>query len=299
MIRMRTKTTRALLSALNRCIKDLPSCLSKELLLTLPQKPPKLQATKKFKQTRKKDVKNTKPFPFMELPPEIRDLVYEFALTDSTDMAIAAHIQNKRRTVARRAIHGDTLISVPKNTRKRKGSKQTTNDGESCSLVPALLAVSKQLHSEAVGFLYHQPLIFEDPHALHSFLASVGRHREYIRDVVLQRWGYGRGTKNAMNFAAFPLLGLCTNLKSLKFESGLGYRAQPEKIAELVYRNTHFFLEAYGAAKGRRDAAVDVIVLGKGVVDATSYCFYAGTEGSSKEERGERFRAALRKLLMK
>ncbi|KAI7513040.1 hypothetical protein KC347_g1953 [Hortaea werneckii] len=263
------------------------------------KKPLKLHATKKFKQTRKKDVGNTKPFPFMELPPEIRDLVYEFALTDSTDMAIVAHIHNKRRTVARRAIHGDSLISAPRTTRKRKGSKQTTNNGEPAGLAPALLAVSKQLHTEAVGYLYHQPLIFEDTHALHSFLASIGSHREYIRDVVLQHWGYGRGTKNAMNFAAFPLLGLCTNLKSLTFERGLGYRAQPEKIAELVYRNTHFFLEAYGTAKGRKDAAVDVLVLGKQVVDATSYCFYAGTEGSSKEERRERFQAALRKLLMK
>ncbi|KAI7085707.1 hypothetical protein KC356_g5646 [Hortaea werneckii] len=263
------------------------------------KKPSKLHATKKLKQTRKKDLKIMKPFPFMELPPEIRDLVYEFALTDSTDVAIVAHIQNKRRTVARRAIHGDTLRLAPRKTGKCKGSKQKTNDGEPAGLAPALLAVSKHLHTEAVGFLYQRPLIFEDPHALHPFLAGIGSHREYVHNVVLQHWGYGRGTKNAMNFAAFPLLGLCTNLKSLTFESGLGYRAQPEKIAELVYRNTHFFLEAYGTAKGRKDAAVDVLVLGKQVVNATSYCFYAGTEGSSKEERRERFRVALRKLLMK
>ncbi|OTA32549.1 hypothetical protein BTJ68_06780 [Hortaea werneckii EXF-2000] len=287
------------------CSEDDPDAYEDDMSATFgsKKKPPKLQATKKFKKTRKKDSKKTNPFPFMELPPEIRDLIYEFALTDSTDMAIVAHIQNKRRTVARRAIHGNTLISAPRNTKKRKRSKQTTNDGEPCGLAPALLAVSKQLHTEAVGFLYHQPLIFEEPHALHSFLAGIGSHREYIRDVVLQHWGYRRGTKNAMNFAAFPLLGLCTNLKSLTFESAIGLRtrlnAQPEKVAELVYRNMHFFLEAYGAAKGRRDAAVDVIVLGEEVVDATSHRFYAVMEGSSKEELRERFWVALRKLLMK
>ncbi|GAB1741456.1 hypothetical protein NU219Hw_g6687t1 [Hortaea werneckii] len=257
------------------------------------KKPPNLHATKRFKQTCKKNVKNLNPFPFMDLPPEIRDLIYEFALTDSPDTAIVAHIQNKRRTVARR---GEKESTEPSKTGKGRGKHQKTKDRAPCVLVPALLAVNKQLHKEAVGFLYQRPLIFKDPHALHAFLASIGSHRENVRDVVLESWGYGRGTKNAMNFAAFPLLGLCTNLKSLKFESEIGFRARPEKMAELVYRNTHFFLEAYGAAKGRKDAAVDVIVLEK---NATSYCFHAGMEGPSKEERRERFRVALRKLLMK
>ncbi|KAI7226869.1 hypothetical protein KC330_g8646 [Hortaea werneckii] len=237
------------------------------------KKRPKLHVTKKFKQTRKRSLKNIKPFPLMELPPEIRDLIYEFALTDSTGTAIVAHIQNKRRVASRR--------------RERVRSPR-------CVLVPALLAVSKQLHKEAVGFLYQSPLIFKDPHALHSFLAGIGSHRAYVRDVLLQQWGYGRGTKNAMNYAAFPLLGLCTNLSSLTIEKGIGLRTQPEKIAELVYRNTHFFLEAYGMAKGRKDAAVDVIVL-----DAPSYYPYPDKECLSKEERRERFRVALRELLMK
>lgn len=226
----------------------------------------------------------------MELPPELRDLIYEFALSDSKDTAMVAHVQNKRRTVARR---GEKVSTEPSKTGKGRGKKRETKHRAPCVLVPALLAVSKQLHKEAVGFLYQRPLIFKDPHALHSFLAGIGSHRQYVHDVTIQYWGYGRGTKNAMNFAAFPLLGLCTNLTSLTIESGIGFRAKPEKIAELVYRNTHFFLEAYGAAKGRRDAAVDIIVL-----DATSYCFYAGT-GTSKEECRERFRIALRKLLIK
>ncbi|KAI7320133.1 hypothetical protein KC315_g9541 [Hortaea werneckii] len=239
------------------------------------KKRPKLHATKKFKQTRKRGFKNIKPFPLMELPPEIRDLIYEFALTDSTGTAIVVHTQNKRRVASRR--------------RERVRSPR-------CVLVPALLAASKQLHKEAYGFLYQTPLIFKDIHALHSFLAGIGSHRAYVRDVLLQQWdyGYGRGTKNPMNYAAFPLLGLCTNLRSFTIEKGIGLRTQPEKIAELVYRNSHFFLEAYGMAKGRKDAAVDVIVL-----DAPSYYPYPDTECLSKEERRQRFRVALRKLLMK
>ncbi|KAI6901689.1 hypothetical protein KC318_g14351 [Hortaea werneckii] len=257
------------------------------------KKPPKLHATKKFKQTRKKSFNNIKPFPFMELPPEIRDLIYEFALTDSTDTAIAAHVQNKRR-IAARPSKRMRMRTEWKRSGKCKLKKPKTKDRAPCVLVPALLAVSKQLHKEAVGFLYQSPLIFKDPHALHSFLAGIGSHRAYVRDVLLQQWGYGRGTKNAMNYAAFPLLGLCTNLNSLTIQKGIGLRTQPEKIAELVYRNTHFFLEAYGMAKGRKDAAVDVIVL-----DAPSYFLYPDTECLSKEERRERFRIALRKLLLK
>ncbi|RMY53140.1 hypothetical protein D0865_05409 [Hortaea werneckii] len=268
------------------------SCLSKEFLLILPQKPPELHVTKKFKRARKKSFKDIKPFPLMELPPEIRDLIYEFALTDSTDTAIVAHIQNKRRIASRR---GRKVSIEPSKTGKGRGKKRKAKDrAPCCVLVPALLAVSKQLHKEAVGFLYQSPLIFKEPHALHSFLAGIGSHRAYVRDVLLQHWGYGRGTKNAMNCAAFHLLGLCTNLRSLTIEKGIELRTQPEKIAELVYRNAHFFLEAYGMAKGHKDAAVDVIVL-----NAPSYYPYPDKECLSKEERRERFRIALRKLLLK
>ncbi|RMY61079.1 hypothetical protein D0865_01185 [Hortaea werneckii] len=257
-------------------------------------KRPKLHATKKLKQTRKRSFKNVKPFPLMELPPEIRDLIYEFALTDSTGTAIVAHTQNKRRVASRRR---SRVKFERKETGKARGIKLKFIDrSPRCVLVPALLAASKQLHKEAVGFLYQSPLVFKDIHALHSFLAGIGSHRAYVRDVLLQQWdyGYGRGTKNPMNYAAFPLLGLCTNLRSLTIEKGIGLRTQPEKIAELVYRNAHFFLEAYGMAKGRKDAAVDVIVL-----DAPSYYPYPDEECLSKEERRQRFRVALRKLLMK
>lgn len=229
----------------------------------------------------------------MELPPEIRDLIYEFALTDSTGTAIVAHTQNKRRVASRRRAR---VKFERKETGKARGIRLKFIDrSPRCVLVPALLAASKQLHNEAVGFLYQSPLIFKDIHALHSFLAGIGSHRAYVRDVLLQQWdcGYGRGAKNPMNYAAFPLLGLCTNLNSLTIEKGIGLRTQPEKIAELVYRNAHFFLEAYGMAKGRKDAAVDVIVL-----DAPSYHPYPDKECLSKEERRERFRVALRKLLM-
>lgn len=68
----------------------------------------------------------------------------------------------------------------------------------------------------------------------------------------------------------------------------------------MLYGNAHFFLEAYGVANGRRDAAIDVIQIDEDVFDR----FYTGmyrngtvAKEPTFEENKVLFRAELCRLL--
>ena len=275
------------------------------LRLTVFQKPPKASTQKKAKLGGSTSSKNTKkPFPFMSLPPELRDMIYEQALNDDVEgFTLTTKIKNRRRTVARTLpITGSEDIWLTwgpcppgLGNRQSQQSQQSNNVTALNQLAPSLLAVNKQIRSEALSYLYGSPFTFEDTHALHAFLATIGSHREFVSDVIIKGWGRGRGTKNAMNFAAFPLLALCPNLKKLTIDCHPGWSSAPKALAGRVYRDTHHFLEAYGFAKGDRYAAVDVIEL----TDAASspYSSRDSSQNLSKEDRAARFREELRKLL--
>ena len=129
-------------------------------------------------------------------------------------------------------------------------------------LIPNLLAVSKQVRAEAVGYLYKQRIVVEDTMALHTFLAAIGQfNRGVLSEVVVKDWGCGRGAHKAMNVAALTALSTCTNLKKLNLDCRVGWQRTPKQLARQIFRDGHYFLEAFGAANGRRDAAVDVIEL--------------------------------------
>ncbi|KAM3416706.1 hypothetical protein BST61_g8297 [Cercospora zeina] len=223
--------------------------------------------------------KKTKPFRFLDLSAELRNRVYEFALTEPNGLTLVARTKKYRRCVVRGPIDvAETDRHYGKKYRYRYhewsrswASEQDNDDDDESEeysgdrlLVPNLLAVNKQIHEEATSYLYKQEMILEDTNALHIFLASIGpSNRELLTEVTLRGWGVGKGTMKGYNFAALTMLQGCTNLQTLLFECSLdGYR-EPVGLARQIYRDGVFFLEAIGDAQGSYDAAVDVVRLGK------------------------------------
>lgn len=121
--------------------------------------------------------------------------------------------------------------------------------------------MNKQIHAEAVGYLYKQPIVLDDTMALHNFVAAIGSNKTLVTDLTIKGWGRGRGTHKAMNFCAFTLLAGCTNLQRLNLDCGIGYAPTAKGIARQIYRDGCYFLEAFGAAREKKDAALDVLEL--------------------------------------
>lgn len=236
-----------------------------------------------------------KPFPFLSLPPELRDYIYELALTNEGGLTIVSTTKALRRVVRRGEI-------VNNHDYYRRGLTQAGSDdlpSQSNSLSPNILAVSKQLHSEGVAWLYQQRLILQDTMTLHTFLAAIGPfNRKVVTDIVVEGWGQGRGTHKAMNVAGLASLADCTNLKSFRLDCWIPWRRQMRDLARQLYRDGHHFFEQFGAANGRKDAVLDVLQLSDNNYDGTAGWYWqSGTPTSSVEENKEAFRVELRRLL--
>jgi hypothetical protein len=270
------------------------------------QKKPKKTPKKKARHTAIKHQKAEKPFPFMDLPPELRDMIYEMALTDEDGMSIVAKTKAYRRTVRRAPIYdpeGDRYIQRATGRGKPKKQIQDPEEGnQSPPLVPNLLAVSKQIHTEAVNILYNQDFMFQDTDALHRFLTIIGpRNQQRLHSIDIKNFCQGRNTRT-LNHCAFMSLAGATNLKTLHLNSAefRSWYSGAKGFARGLYSNMHSFLEAYGVANGRRDAALDIIQMDQEIFD----CFYTHrfrhgtfTKQPSMEENKVLFRAELCRLL--
>nr|POF06921.1 hypothetical protein CFP56_31545 [Quercus suber] len=234
-----------------------------------------------------------KPFPFLKLPLELRYMIYGHALTDY-EVALCAKHKSYRRTVTHWNIEDWELNYHGYVTDAKRGQVEPPKH-----FAPSLLATNKQIHDEGVFFLYNQRFVFQDLYALHSFLAEIGpRNCRFVTDVTIKTWGFGRGVHRAMNFCAFTMLALCTNLRSLTLDCDMdwGYSSNPKRLARTVYRNAHHFFEAFGVANGRRDAAMDIIRLKETNFDHFSYSHH-GTKPVGEKQHEKAYKAELRRLL--
>lgn len=233
----------------------------------------------------------------MELPPELRDMIYEIALTDADGMQkIVSTTKSYRRTVCRTA--SDNLEECQY---RQRGSRYRIAEGESSpkQLVPNLLAVSKQIHSETINLLYGHDFAFADTDALHRFLTVIGpRNQQRLRRIEVKSFCTGRMTR-AINHCAFMSLAGATNLKALVLNNyEFGHCSSPKGLARSLYSNTHFFLEAYGAAHGRKDAALDIIELDENAFESFySYRTHVVAKKATPEENEAVYRAELCRLL--
>ena len=166
-------------------------------------------------------------------------------------------------------------------------------------LVPNLLALNRQIHAETQPILYAaNAFVLEDTTALHNFLATIGaRNAAVLADLTVKGWGYSKAHK-ALNHPAFTLLAGAVNLKRLHLDCRITWDTRPRRVAMQVYRDGFHWMEAVGAARGRFDAALEIIE----VVDENFDGRYSyGPDGSkprpSHEESMEVFKNELRQLL--
>jgi hypothetical protein len=191
--------------------------------------------------------------------------------------------------------------------RRRYAQPRGVSDADSDSalttlptLVPNLLALSHQIYSEAQPFLYRMnAFVLEDTTALHSFLATVGpRNSVLLADVTIKEWGYSKAHK-ALNHPAFTLLVNAVNLRRLHLDCRLHWRSNPKSVAMQIYRDGFHWLEAVGVAKGKFDAAVEIIELLPENLDGSNW-YGPGSGRPAKpthEEQMKLFRNELTKLL--
>ncbi|KAF2825884.1 hypothetical protein CC86DRAFT_351960 [Ophiobolus disseminans] len=253
---------------------------------------------KKRKPATPKRLPKSKIFPFMELPAEIRCMIYTYALSDPTGINLVATFKNRRRTVERISAEAQAGI---KDTRRYYSANRInedirTNYADPVSLSPCLLAVSKQIHQEGRDVLYANDFAFTDSFALYSFMLNIGpTAARNLKSLRLMGWGYGRGMK-AYNHSCFAVLAWATNLDKLTIDTTPGYSSNPKGAAEQLYRDAFPWLEAMGSAKGKVDAALDVLELPESALE--NYHAIPGQRPANEAKQNiESFRAALRNLL--
>ncbi|KAK4503210.1 hypothetical protein PRZ48_006638 [Zasmidium cellare] len=218
-----------------------------------------------------KKAKREPAFRFLDLPAELRDEIYDLALTEPDGITLVAKTKKFRRIVTRGPIttqDDDYYYGLQRRRRYYWGYRNDGNNSQTTvigqptrQLVPNLLAVNKQIRDEASSILYKQEIVLESTTALHIFITSIGAYnRQLLSDITIKGWGAGRGVTKGHNFAALSILATCTNLKSLFVDCAVGCYRTPKRLARQIFRDSHYFLEAFGAANGRYDAAVDILV---------------------------------------
>lgn len=218
--------------------------------------------------TKKNGTKNG-TFSFLEFPAEIRNAIYEYCLVDPQQLTLVSSTKALRHTVCRgRAVKSSpsdwhtpgsiSYVIMPENLDAEK-------EGPLQSLCPALLAVCRQIQSEAAPILYGQAIYVQDTHALHAFISNMSNANcLLIQDLDVIYWTCHRGAQKTMNHPAMTTLSRCSNLKHMRFDCDIArdYSKNHFKMmARQLYRECHIWFETFGAAKGRFDAALDVLEL--------------------------------------
>lgn len=239
----------------------------------------------------------------MELPAELRDMIYEIVLCDPNGISLVSKTKACRRTVRRGRVYDSEDGSYWHGRRRIPSPDSPDSAIKSTTLIPNILAVSKQIREEAINCLYNQDFVFEDTVALHRFLATIGLcNQQRLLNIEIKAFATGRRTM-PVNYCAFALLANATNLKSVKISRHHSWRYRsPSNHAKGLYRDAHSFMEAFGDAHGRKDAAVDIIDITQDNFDNYDRFTYRRNRSSEREdlspsENQDVFRAELRRLL--
>lgn len=249
-----------------------------------------------------KPLPKIKIFPFLELPAEIRNMIYKECLADESGINLVGTYKNKRRSVERVSAKAMTELSGTNRwyTHKHLNDQRRAELPDPVALVPALLAVNKQIYVEARDMLYANEFIFHDTQALYSFLVNIGpAATKYLKELRLMRWSYGRASK-AYNHSCFALLASATNINTVYFDTNVGYTNDPKWCAEQLYRDAFPWLEAIGVAKAKVDAAIDVVQVNEERFRQRIYDQQTNTSKlAPREESLKTFRDTLSSMLIK
>lgn len=246
-----------------------------------------------------KPLPSNKIFRFASLPPELRNKIYFFALTDDKEILLISRTRLHRRTVA---LGSDAAL---KESRRRKHRSRYYSHGNSIgpvtkpSLAPGILLLNRQFFAEAQPILYGANVFaLEDTSTLHAFCANIGlKNCATLRELVLKEWGYG-GAQKTMNGPAFTILANATNLTRLHIDCFIHSYGDAGHVARHFFREAHHWFVAAVQAKGDVDAALGILHLADDNFDYGHHRWYGrAREQPTKEVRIEAFQNELKKLL--
>jgi hypothetical protein len=165
------------------------------------------------------------PFPFLQLPAEIRNTIYGYCLVDKQySVSIGIKREKARRRLVKRgdfvSQHGEAALEVLKySTAHTKVALQWRLNTQLCV---QLLRVNKQIRDEATAILYAQNLLsFMDPTSLLFFLNQIGGNIRDFRRISLLFWDNRDSVTT--KYRAFVKLIEAVKLESLALEGGCLY----------------------------------------------------------------------------
>ena len=198
----------------------------------------------------------------MSLPAEIKNQIYDLALTDASRIFLVSKTKRYRRTV-QRSIPGQPhhLVGHRRHLWYDDNSSQSSDTSTKATLpflVPNILLLNKAIYAETRPILYAgNSFVVDDTTAMHAFLAIIGpENRATITDLTIKGWGYTKAHK-ALNHPAFTMLASAVNLRRLNIDCDIGHG--PKRVAKQLFRDGFHWLEAVGTSKGKFDAALDML----------------------------------------
>lgn len=244
-----------------------------------------------------------KIFPFLSLPAELRNAIYALALTEENGIYLVSKTKNYRRVVELAPSNQQPCSNYP-TIWQRRGyvGFSSPEEKETPQAVPnlaiALLATNRQIYSEALPILYSNRFMLKDTTALHAFMANLNlKTRSLLETISILSWGRTQSHK-ALNHPGLTMLTEAVNLKRLHFNIRIAGRGEPRRVARQIYRDGFHWLEAVGSAKGKKDAAVELIEVLEGNWQRNSWTTRReGPEGRGPQHNLGAFRDELRKLL--
>ncbi|EAT82447.1 hypothetical protein HBI56_089130 [Parastagonospora nodorum] len=253
---------------------------------------------KKRKAVAPKKLPKSKIFPFLQLPAEIRNMIYGYTLEDPSGINLVASFRHRRRTVERISPGLMSQIAGGYYSRSRSQYYIDRNDtADPVELVPSLLAVSKQVYHEGRDVLYNNEFRFADTTVLYHFMLNISpAGAKQLKHLRIMSFNYSRGM-TAYNNACFAVLGQATNLKTLHIDQVSGRSGHSRGAAAKFYRDAFPWLEAVGAAKGKFDAGVELLQIDPDVFDHVYWRCRGAQRNISPEDKHAEFMTALRKLL--
>ncbi|KAG9854250.1 hypothetical protein KCU98_g2656, partial [Aureobasidium melanogenum] len=248
----------------------------------------KLKAQQKKKQAKKsKKVKKIKevPFRFMDLPPEIRVMIYKACLVESAkDLTFVTN-----KTNGRDIFRGSMKRSTNNNGWGgwRYKIKHDRNDVERTPLLPVILRINKAIRDEAIPYLYAQPIHFATTHTFQLFFGRLSpSNRMLLKDITIDGWTDTKHARMKDAQIIFSLLISATNIRSIHIArrayaatDGPNYYGRGSGFTNEgwnFWRDIAYWADAMDAAHGKGAA--------KAALNFTKLCFGSPRELENEDE---------------
>ncbi|KAF2664279.1 hypothetical protein BT63DRAFT_465133 [Microthyrium microscopicum] len=161
-------------------------------------------------------------FPFMKLPPELRNEIYRTCLVVDDKPLTILHPppQHPRQIKIKRT--KQKSLKFLQNGPHQKGRRRYCNEIAVPQLIPKILRICKDIRTEACPMLYSNVFEFESARAVQSFLLAVGQNNYPL----LQRVWFSKnqvirfGRRHEM-LITFHLLSACVNIIEIKMDAYL------------------------------------------------------------------------------